>query len=133
MMSKLYGNKNTILFVTIAILVAMSMVLIACGPTAPPAPPVEEVEEVEEVVEEVAEEVPEEVPEEMPEEMPEEIPEEMPEEMPEAEMEGATLAIEHFSVIKGQPGREPMTALENGSLKNMMVWIMSSERKLDLI
>jgi basic membrane lipoprotein Med (substrate-binding protein (PBP1-ABC) superfamily) len=82
MMSKLYGKKNATLFMTIAILVAMSMVLIACGPTAPPTAPVEEAEEI---VEEVAEEV----------------PEEIPEEMPEAEMEGATLAIEHFSVIEG--------------------------------
>jgi basic membrane protein A len=69
MMSKLYGNKSMTLFRSIAILVALAMVLIACAPAATEAPT--------------------------------EAPEQVPEEMPEETMEGATLAIEHFSVIEG--------------------------------
>ena len=40
-------------------------------------------------------------PTEAPAEVPEEVAEEVPEEAPEESMEGATLAIEHFSVIEG--------------------------------
>ena len=40
-------------------------------------------------------------PTESPAEVPEEVAEEVPEEAPEESMEGATLAIEHFSVIEG--------------------------------
>jgi basic membrane protein A len=69
MMSKLYGNKSMTLFRSIAILVALAMVLIACAPAATEAPT--------------------------------EAPEQVPEEMPEETMEGATLAILHFSVIEG--------------------------------
>lgn len=74
MMSKLYGTKAMTLFKTIAILVALAMVLIACAPAAPTEAPAE---------------------------VPEQAPEEAPEEAPDAETMGATLAIEHFSVIEG--------------------------------
>lgn len=74
MMSKLYGTKTMTLFKTIAILVALAMVLIACAPAAPTEAPAE---------------------------VPEQAPEEAPEEAPDAETMGATLAIEHFSVIEG--------------------------------
>lgn len=73
MMSKLYGSKGLTTFKTIAILVALAMVLIACAPAAT----------------------------ETPTEAPAEPTEAMPEEAPEETMEEATLAILHFSVIEG--------------------------------
>ncbi len=71
MMSKLYASKSIKLFKAIAILVVMAMVLIACAPAATEAPAA-----------------------------PTEAPA-APTEVPEEAMKGATLAIEHFSVIEG--------------------------------
>jgi basic membrane protein A len=98
MMHKLYASKSITVFKTITILVTLAMLVIACAPAAPteaPAAPTEAPAEATEAPME-ATEAPMEAT-----EAPMEATEEMPEETPEAAMEGATLAIEHFSVIEG--------------------------------
>lgn len=69
-----HPTRSRKLFGVIGILVLLAMLAAACAPAAPTEAPAD---------------------------VPEEAGEEMPEEAPEETMEGATLAIEHFSVIEG--------------------------------
>ena len=69
-----HPTRSRKLFGVIGILVLLAMLAAACAPAAPIEAPAD---------------------------VPEEAGEEMPEEAPEETMEGATLAIEHFSVIEG--------------------------------
>lgn len=69
-----HPTRSRKIFGVIGILVLLAMLAAACAPAAPTEAPAD---------------------------VPEEAGEEMPEEAPEETMEGATLAIEHFSVIEG--------------------------------
>ena len=69
-----HPTRSRKIFGVIGILVLLAMLVAACAPAAPTEAPAD---------------------------VPEEAGEEMPEEAPEETMEGATLAIEHFSVIEG--------------------------------